>query len=781
MRHPRSVVFLILLSVAAALASASGAAAGQAGGIAGRVIDETGAPLPGVTIVLTPAAGPDRQAVTGADGRYAIAGVAAGPCRIAASALNFATTRRAIVAGGGANEANFTLHLSMRADVLVTAKGSFRTLADIEHPEESLIGVAAAASEGAVTSRQIESRPIMRAGEVLETVPGVIISQHSGEGKANQYYLRGFNLDHGTDFATTVAGLPVNLPTHAHGQGYADLNFLIPELVTGVQYRKGPYFAETGDFSAAGSATINYASTLERPLIHARAGGEGWQRALVAASPRFGGGHLLMALEVNHNDGPWVTPDDYGRLNGVLRYTVSRGARTFSLTGMGYSAAWNSTDQVPDRAIAGGLIPRFGSIDATDGGTTSRASAIAEYQRMTSTTATRATAYLSRYRLDLFSNFTYALDDPIDGDQFEQADRRWIAGGRLGQRRLSRRGGRSIETMYGIEMRQDAIPLVGLFHTAARTRLGTIRQDRVTERSAGTFAQATIDWTPWLRTSAGLRVDGYQFHVDAIDPANSGEALAGLASPKASLVLGPFDRTEIYVNAGDGFHSNDARGVTISRDPSSGDPASPVTPLVRAKGAEIGLRTVVFPRVQTTIAVWRLGLASELLFVGDAGTTEGSRPSGRYGLESATYVRLASWLDADADLAWSHARFTDPDPAGSRIPGATERVASMGLTIEPTRRLFGSIRLRYVGPRALIEDDSVRSASTTLFNAQAGIRLSPQARIVVDGFNLFDAAASDIEYFYTSRLPGEPVGGIEDVHTHPALPRTVRVGLQWAF
>jgi hypothetical protein len=774
----------LVTSVAIVLLAAATAAAQTAGEVSGRVTDGTGAPVAGAAVTLTSrASGTELRTVTATDGRFHFSSVPGGPYGLAASALNFASTRRAdlLVEPGRPLTVDLTLVLSLSADVVVTAKTTFRNLADLARPEENLVGIAAAASEGAVTARQLDARPVQRAGEVLETVPGLIISQHSGEGKANQYYLRGFNLDHGTDFRTTVAGLPVNMPTHAHGHGYSDVNFLIPELVSGVQYRKGPYYAEQGDFSAAGAADINYVNRLEVPIALASLGRDGWQRLLAAASPRVGPGHLMVGLELNHADGPWERPDDYRKANGIVRYSVARGAREVALTALVYRATWDSTDQTPRRAVASGLIGRFGNLDPTSGGDTARTSVVAEFQQAAGRGLTRATAYVSRYRLNLFSNFTFFLDDPERGDQFEQADRRWTSGGRLSHRRLGFLGRRAVESVVGGEVRHDDIPTIGLYHTGARERLEAVREDGVGETAAGVFAESTVNWTPWLRTTGGLRADGYRFAVTSNVAANSGTARAGLVSPKGTVVLGPWQRTEFYLNGGYGFHSNDARGVTIAIDPASGEPADRVTPLVRAKGAEIGLRTVAIPRVQTTLAVWRLDLASELLFVGDAGTTEGSRPSHRDGVEAATYMRLSSRMSADVDVAWSRARFTDADPAGDRVPGAAELVAALGVTVEPWRRVFGSVRWRYFGPRPLIEDNSVRSDATSLVNAQFGVVLTPRLRLVVDAFNLFNTTASDIDYFYTSRLPGEPDGGLDDLHTHPALPRTARFALRWQF
>ena len=377
-------------------------------------------------------------------------------------------------------------------------------MADIENPAENLVGIASAASQGAITAVQLEARPVMRAGEVLETVPGMIVSQHSGEGKANQYYLRGFNLDHGTDFATTVAGVPVNTPTGAHAHGYSDISFLIPELVSGVQFKKGPYFADEGDFSAAGAANINYVNRLERPLVRVSAGNDGWGRVFGAASPRVGAGHLLGAIELNHNDGPWVRPDHYQKVNGVLRYSQGDNRNGFSVTGMGYWADWDSTDQVAERAIASGLISRFGFLDGTDGGKTNRQSVAVELQRSIGPSSIRATGFLLHNSLNLFSNFTYFLDDAENGDQFEQAERRTAAGGRVTYRRLGHFFERHTESAVGVQVRRDWLDPVGLYHTAARQRLSTTREDEVGQTMTGVYAQSEIEWARAFRTTLGV-------------------------------------------------------------------------------------------------------------------------------------------------------------------------------------------------------------------------------------------------------------------------------------
>lgn len=747
--------------------------------VTGRVTDQTGGALPGATVDLTNGSS-EFTTTTDSEGRFSFANAPAGPADLTFRLINFTVARRAITVAHETT-VNVVMSLSLSADVLVTAPATFRNVADAENPAENLVGIATSSSQGAITAAQLRARPIMRAGEVLETVPGMIVSQHSGEGKANQYYLRGFNLDHGTDFSTTVAGIPVNTPTGAHAHGYADTSFLIPELVAGVQFKKGTYFADEGDFSAAGAANINYLNRLDRPIVNITRGQDGYGRLFAATSPSLASGTLLAAIELNRNDGPWQRPDDYRKLNTVLRYTRGDMRNGLALTGMGYWADWHATDQVAARAVESGRIPRFGNLDASDGGEAARQSVSADFQRSSGIASLRGTVFAMTNTLNLFSNFTYFLVDQNNGDQFEQAERRTTIGGRVAYRRLGHLAGRHVESAVGGQTRRDWLSPIGLYRTAGRARLSTTREDEVGLTMSGAYVQSEIEWSRSVRTTLGLRADFYQFDVESDLPLNSGNGSDAMVSPKFSTVFGPWSGTEVYVNAGLGFHSNDARGAVITVDPSSGEAAEPVTPLVRGRGAEVGIRTVRLTGLQSTLTAWYLGLDSELLFVGDAGTTEAGRPSRRMGLEWTNYLRLRPWLTADLDLSFSEARFTGDDPAGDAIPGALNRVVSGGLTVEPARRMFGSLRVRHFGPRPLIEDRSVRSKSTTLWNGEVGWRLGSRARIVCEFFNLFDSDVADIDYFYTSRLPGEPPAGLSDIHTHPAVPRTGRLTLQMGF
>lgn len=638
-----------------------------------------------------------------------------------------------------------------------------------------------AASEVRISGEEVNALPVSRVGEVLEVVPGLIVTQHSGEGKANQYFLRGFNLDHGTDLAIKVDGMPVNMPTHGHGQGYADINFLIPELISSVNVRKGPYYADTGDFSSAGSVGIDYLNRLPKNLAQVTVGSFGYQRALAAGSTAVGEGTLLGAIEANKYDGPWSVPDDVRKVNGVLRYSQGTATDGFTLSAMAYSNGWTSTDQVAQRAIDQGLIDRFGSLDPTDGGTSSRFSLSGNWAQSGDYGQTRANAYVIRSSLRLFNNFTYFLDDPVNGDQFSQLDRRTVYGFDASHAFDVRVAGIETQTRVGLQTRGDDIE-VGLFKTFQRDALSTVREDRVQEGNVGLWADTTARWTDWLRTTAGIREDFFAGHVFSDTPQNSGDAQAAMTSPKAGIVLGPWYKTEFYGNAGYGLHSNDIRGATITVDPTDKvTPLDRVPLLVRSKGAEVGIRTKAIEGLTSSLAVFVLDFDSELLFVGDAGTTEPSRPSRRVGVEWTNQYKPLPWMKVDLDLAYTRARFTDFDPVGNFIPGAPAWVASGAVTFGRETGWFGALTARYFGPRPLIEDDSVRSQSSLIFNARAGYQFDNGMRLQLDVLNLFNANTNQIEYYYLSRLPGEPIDGVADRHVHPAEPLAVRLTLAARF
>jgi hypothetical protein len=654
-------------------------------------------------------------------------------------------------------------------EVIVTAT---RALAGSGQPD--------AASAGTVTGEELENRPLLRPAEALEAVPGLVVTQHSGDGKANQYFLRGFNLDHGTDFATSVDGVPVNMPTHAHGQGYSDLNFLIPELIERIDYHKGVYYAEDGDFSAAGAAQIRYRERLDAPLVTLSAGADGYRRVVAATSTALGDGELLLGGEYGLTNGPWVLPEGYQRLSGLVKYTQGDAERGYAFTAMGYDGYWHATDQIPQRALSAGLIPRFGNIDPTDGGRSQRSSVSGEAWGRLGAGTWRMEAYLLGYELDLFSNFTY-FTDPVHGDQFEQYDSRRVYGA-SGNYSLPLTLFAEPGTLRtGVQIRDDHIDPVALYDTTARVRWKTVSVAEARVRSAAVYAAWDLRPAPWWRFTLGARVDSDRFEVHANLPANSGTASAALVSPRLAVAFGPWHATEYFLDFGQGFHSNDARGTTISVDPNDGvTPVSKATPLVRATGAEAGMRSALVPGLELAAAVWTLRLDSELVLDNDASAIVPEGATRRYGLELSAGWHPQPWMRVDVDLAWTHARFSDFDPAGQYLPNAPQAVAALGVEITRPSGWFGGAHVRYLGATPLTQDDTVRSRPSLQLNGEVGYRFSAALSGTVGVFNLLDRRDDDIEYYYASRLRAE-AAPVSDLHFHPVEPRSVRAGLSYRF
>ena len=647
---------------------------------------------------------------------------------------------------------------------------------------DRLIGVANSASEGATGSEDLSLRPIARSGELLETIPGLVITQHSGDGKANQYFLRGFNLDHGTDLRINLDHMQINMPTHGHGQGYADLNFLIPELVDTVRFQKGPYRAESGDFSAAGATDIRYTNKLPGPLVKLSGGDYQFRRALLGWSGEVrADSNILTALEVRGYDGPWQQPNNSEKLNGLVKWSKGDAFRGHNLMIMGYDQSWRATDQIPLRAVDSGEVDRFGLIDPDLGGQTSRYSASYNGHLAGASGRHDWHIYLAKYDLSLYSNFTYFLENPEDGDEFTQLDDRVLGGLGYQYQWLGWWGSREIDTKAGLQLRADSIEN-GLYRSQNRQISSSIRSDEILQIGSGAYLSQEIQWIPALRTVAGLRLDHYWADVDdLLENNNSGNANDMLLSPKLSLIWQKSRHLEFYFNFGYGFHSNDARGTTIREDPINGEALNRVPALVRAKGTDIGMVVNSIPGFQSAFTVFGLELDSELVFVGDGGGTEAGRPSRRIGFEWANHYRMGDHIVMDLDLSWAQGRFTDTDPAGNYIPGAVERVAAAGIGYLSQNGFTGAIRYRHFGGVALVEDNSVQGEDTHQVNAQLSYRLGHGVSLGLDIFNAFDREDPDVQYFYASRLVGEPSGGVEDIHFHPIEKRAIRLFVKWGL
>ncbi|WP_390548262.1 TonB-dependent receptor [Qipengyuania sp. MTN3-11] len=631
------------------------------------------------------------------------------------------------------------------------------------------IGIAQTGSQGTVGYADFDNLPISRTGELVENVPGVIATQHSGSGKANQYFLRGFNLDHGTDFAGFVDGVPINMPTHGQGQGYLDFNFLIPETIERIDFRKGPYFADVGDFSSAGTIAFTTVDVLA-PFAEVEIGEFGFLRGVAGGSAKAGSGDILIAAEAQSYDGPWVLEEDLERFVGLVKYSGESGAARYSVQFNAYDARWTSTDQVPERAVASGLIDRFGFIDDDLGGRMTRFGAVAN----ATIGDTAVDLYLTHHDFRLVSNFTYFLEDPVEGDEFVQVDERTTMGGSVSHTfDLDR-----VDLTIGGDLRHDDISRTGLFRSVDAVATDAVRLDAVDETLVAGYVSAQAALLPGLRAFAGLRYDHIFYDVSSDLAANSGDGDDGLLAPNGGLAWAVLDSLELYASYGQSFHSNDVRGATITLDPVSLAPADRVPVFARSDGAELGAR-IERGRFNASLVGFWLELDSELVFVGDGGATEPNDGSQRYGVEATLFWQPTPWLVIDAVYARTDARFIGPPRGQREIPGAVPEVVSGGMTVNASDALTFTAQLRHFGSAPLIEDGSVTSDPTTLVNLGGYWKTGPLV-LGAEIFNLFDARDADITYFYESRLASE-TAGVEDRHFHPVEPLQVRASVRYRF
>jgi hypothetical protein len=652
---------------------------------------------------------------------------------------------------------------------------------EVEGRGADLLGLADSASQGEVGQPEFQYRPLSRVGELVEVVPGALATQHSGSGKANQFFLRGFNLDHGTDFSAALDGVPMNLRTHAHGQGYLDLNSIIPELVDRVNYGKGPYYAEQGDFSSAGYAEFHTLHRLPEGLAKFTGGEYGYYRGVAAHSNRIGEGDLLYGAEVAFFDGPWKQPEQSGKYNGMIRYTIDREDFGLAINGKAYRSNWTATNQIPQRDVEAGILDLYGTMDPSDGGKTDRYSLSGNLWSKGNWYKNELNLYALYYDLDLYSNFTGFLDDPVNGDQLNQHERRVVVGGDGEHTWFSKPWGFDMDHSVGFQVRHDHISSLTLNHTANRRFLGSVSVDDVDETSVSFYFKNQAHWLPWFRTVAGLRSDTFFFNVDdKLIPQDSGSQTSSLVSPKLSLIFGPWADTELFLNLGYGFHSNDARGVTRRYDPLN--PALPVQGapgLAKQRGAEGGARAQHFPGLVSTLAVWYLHSDSELVFLGDAGTTKPTGQSERYGVEWTNYYKPTDWLTLDADFAFTSARYQDAPRQENDIPSSVGQVIGAGAVALLPYDWFATARVRYFGQVPLNEAGTATAGDTTLVNLGIGYQYR-KLKLEVDVFNLFDSKANDIAYFYESRFPRNAAAQ-EGIMLHPVMPRQVRATLTLSF
>jgi len=640
-----------------------------------------------------------------------------------------------------------------------------------------LMGTALTSSQGVVVNDELALTPAYRAGQMLETVPGLVVTAHSGEGKANEYLLRGFSLDHGTDLAVSVDGMPINERTHAHGQGYTDLNFMIPELATDIQYTKGPYFAAKGDFASVGSVDISYLDHIGNQ-VEVTGGNMGFQHLFAAGSQEIADGTALAALELQHYDGPWDSPDDQRKLNAVLRYSSGGAERGYSLTAMYYGGLWNATTDQPQRAIDMGLIGRFGTLDPTDGGQAQRYSLSGRYHQAMGGGALEAHAYAIGNRLTLWNDFTHFLEDPVNGDQEAQNENRLTLGGGASYLVSGSLFGVDNDFIAGLDTRYDDNHVFRNF-TKARQFLGVAESDRVGETGIGAFLQATTHWTPWLRSVIGLRED----YLTARDGGtNAGDASQDMFQPKGSLIFTLSPKTEVYLSAGRGFHSDDARGVTQAA--AQGLSGAPL--LARSTGEEVGVREEFLPNLSATLTLFQMTFQSELTYDPDAGQTSAGPPSRRQGVELNATWQAMDWLEFYGSFAASHSRYTEENDDGTGhvgryIPAAPTAIGNFAAYVKHLGPWSAGLEYRYLGSYPLTPDGAVRASGYGEWNGEVSYNFESGWKLEAGLYNLLNTRANAAEFWYVDRLPGEPADGIADRHIHPLEPIAFRLTVGRSF
>jgi len=695
-----------------------------------------------------------------------------------------------------------------------------------------LLGQADTASQGVITRTEVELRPIFRVGQLYETVPGLVVTIHSGEGKANQYLLRGFNLDHGTDFASFVDGMPVNRPTNAHGQGYSDQNFLIPQIVGGLDFTKGPYYAQVGDFGAVGSTHVKLIDELPNE-IEVTAGTQRDQEIYGGGTAHFGmDDRVWGAVSASHFDGPWSPPENFRKFVAAARYSHGIPADGFSLAGMYYKSSGGLLTDQPQRAIDAGVIDRFGTLDPTDHSDSERMSLSGHFGKGGDRWALVVDAYAVRSRMTLWNNFTHYLMDPVNGDQEQQDEARTTLGLNALLSTSGQVGGVDVEGRVGFQDRYDDV-FVDRRHTLRRAPLdycnlalpadptpgqlpappdahtdpdqavafkalgGACTADDAQLNDLGLFAEVTVRWTEWLRMTVGLREEVYNARDRSSTTGFSGSTSQTLLQPKGNLAIGPFWQTELYVSAGRGFHSEDVRGV-FGTVPGEGQPGllGPTALLAPADGFELGLRTDIIPRTHVQIALFREDFESEQRYVADEGEDTASAPSRRQGIELSAQVRPFPWLELNTDLAWSDAKYhASPETlAAFDLPGVTIGLApafigSFGVLVNNLGPWSGGLQWRKLGAYPLSDgDEDPKDKGYSEINLDVTYAFNDHLKAAVSVFNLLDAHANSSAYFYQTRIaPNGPSPACDTAlpatcyQIHPEEPRSARFTLTYGF
>ncbi|HLU99771.1 MAG TPA: TonB-dependent receptor [Acidobacteriota bacterium] len=751
-----SLLFLIIICFQI---SVSIEAASAEGPLRGRVEDGSGRPIHEVVIeVLVPStlerAG---RAISDHEGRFTFSDLPPGPLELVAVKRGLGLTT--VVVEEAARGQEVVILLVEELPRVATELSVFGAIP------------RTAASSSVFRREEFNRRVIEDTGEILRVVPALTVVQHAGGGKSNQYLIRGFDADHGTDFAVSFAGIPVNMVSHAHGQGYADMNFVIPETLETIDVYKGPYFAELGNLATAGAAVLQLRDEFEHSFVKVEGGQFDAGRALVGWSPKVDWTKGFLAIESRYTNGPFNDPQAFRRLNVTTRWTFNLTSdQTLSLLGTGYGGKWNQSGQIPLREVTAGRLDRFDSIDEHEGGDSSRYNFSISHQKLWANQALNSQFYAFHYEMDLYSNFTFFASDPERGDGILQKDDRKVIGGHVQHHYHHELGSLPSLFTVGLDYRHDFAD-VGLFRQQERRVFDTIVNSHIVERNLGFYAQDEIELHPSLKAILGVRHDRFHFDVEDL----GGEQLRGTESrnitgPKMSLIYAPWGNGggNFYANYGRGFHSNDARSVVA-------DPLS--VALAAADGYELGYRQIFAGRLELSAAYWLLDLESELVFVGDEGTTEINGPTRRHGpeLEVKWKFNDSLWIDMESSYSRGHFRGTD-----EVIPRAPRLVTSGGLSFATARGFTGNLRFRQVGDHPLVEDNSVQAEGYTVIDLYLNYPFTDRWKGILAIENLFDVEYKQAQTYFESRLPSEPFP-VADNHFNPGNPFGLRLGLQYSF
>ena len=631
---------------------------------------------------------------------------------------------------------------------------------------------SAATSFHTMSKIDLNLQPVRSAQDILRTVPGLFIGQHQGGGKAEQIFLRGFDIDHGTDINVTVDGLPVNMVSHAHGQGYADLHFLIPELTGNVDYGKGPYYTQYGNLGTAGYVSMNTLNSLDKSTVKIEGGQFNTIRTLamidlLSNRQKQKGTNAYIASEILYSDGPFESPQHFNRFNlfGKFNTTIGK-SNKLTLMGSTLSSDWDASGQIPERAVKSGLISRFGYIDNTEGGYTTRTNASAKLSSyLTQNTTWENQLYYTHYNFSLHSNFTYFLNDPVNGDQIRQRESRNIIGYNAKFSHETNLGTWAVQSVYGTGFRMDQTRNSELSHTINRNTVLEYKQlGDIRESNAFAYAEESFEKNRW-RFNIGTRLDYFDFHYyDKLVTGQSPDQHKLIASPKLNIQYTLNTKAQLYLKTGKGFHSNDARVVVFNRG---------YDILPAAYGADFGILLKPTHNLLINAAAWWLYLKQEFVYVGDEGVVEPSGKTRRIGIDVSGRYQFNSWLFADVNLNLAKPRSMEEAKGQNYIPLAPTFTSTGGINWQLKNGINGSIRYRYMHNRPANEDNSVVAKGYTVTDLSVNYtKKKYEFGLAIE--NLFNVQWNETQFDTESRLKNEPAP-VSEIHFTPGTPFFARV------